>query len=678
MPLSNSLWDTLPPELHHHILAHTDPLTRYLHNPTQPFTDAETLRIWTDAFRIDWPGDLHLLPSSGFPNVFTGLLEVRSRQMYERLCTLKPEFTESVQDVHSSWDPENRPEEPFRHFDEHVGFYAARVTGKECDLQTTVEVEFQQKPLWRLVYIPLHREWLDLPEVERVLSECDEDDKIAAAWVLEGVHFTLPSFLKRLLDRLKSSTSFQRNYLNNPHFLARLHQELLPFTDVFALSPYEISRVQSLKPREKDFRTCIHLLHHTLHIQFQYDRLLPCLSAMNHVQTIEWIRSTLLQTTYIQNSDLILAAARFGSLEAVKYTQPFNGRLRSRRALHLACVNGHLEVAKYLKGFGRYWVAPKTVDEAAGNGMLDVVRWLTEEVGEVKGTTGAMDSAARNGHLEVVKYLHECRQEGGTREGMTWAAIEGHVDILRWLHEKRGEEMDVEKGLRGAIREGHVASVKWILDEYLKGEIPGSVQQLIDAFLKDNPVEPTAGQFDVLEYLHTRSQTSSSPSISPSWFPHAANLGLLKHVKWLAQAVSLLSTLHIRTAIIRAASKGHLQVLEWIHDTYCPSHSDPQTSNEPSPCLLSIFTTPLSQALLNAHIPTALYLHSHLSPAALKQLEISKLLNVCIEERNFDGVRFLVRVLGASRSEMGGKMGGGRWVSEFWERAERSDRLKME
>ncbi|KAJ1552301.1 hypothetical protein HK405_011851 [Cladochytrium tenue] len=42
--------------------------------------------VWLDAFDLDWPGDLTLLPpASGLPNQHQGLLRVRSQSMYERL-----------------------------------------------------------------------------------------------------------------------------------------------------------------------------------------------------------------------------------------------------------------------------------------------------------------------------------------------------------------------------------------------------------------------------------------------------------------------------------------------------------------------------------------------------------------------------------------------------------------
>ncbi|KAJ3305765.1 hypothetical protein HDU76_004950 [Blyttiomyces sp. JEL0837] len=48
--------------------------------------------IWNEAFDQDWQGDLELLPQDGIPTIFNGLGKVKSRSMYNRLCSLRPDL----------------------------------------------------------------------------------------------------------------------------------------------------------------------------------------------------------------------------------------------------------------------------------------------------------------------------------------------------------------------------------------------------------------------------------------------------------------------------------------------------------------------------------------------------------------------------------------------------------
>lgn len=54
-----------------------------------------------------------------------------------------------------------------------------------------------------------------------------------------------------------------------------------------------------------------------------------------------------------------------------------------------------------------------------------------------------MESAAYNGHLKVVQFLNKNRREVCTKRGIKNAIRFGHVHVLRWLFENRAERVTV-------------------------------------------------------------------------------------------------------------------------------------------------------------------------------------------------------------------------------------------
>ncbi|KAJ3315522.1 hypothetical protein HDU76_002171, partial [Blyttiomyces sp. JEL0837] len=90
---SSSLWDSLPQELKDNVFAFCDPLTLYI-NGLLPLSDTHKDRNRT--FEMSWKADLTLLPTFGFPTLFNGLCKVTSRNLYERLCILRPDLDHRV------------------------------------------------------------------------------------------------------------------------------------------------------------------------------------------------------------------------------------------------------------------------------------------------------------------------------------------------------------------------------------------------------------------------------------------------------------------------------------------------------------------------------------------------------------------------------------------------------
>ncbi|KAJ3316623.1 hypothetical protein HDU76_001665 [Blyttiomyces sp. JEL0837] len=88
-----SPWDTLPTDTKKKLLQNASLLTRYLNNI---LTDDEIKfhenEIWNEAFKMNWDGDLALLPADHLPSIRTGLANVTDKEMYYRFCALRPDL----------------------------------------------------------------------------------------------------------------------------------------------------------------------------------------------------------------------------------------------------------------------------------------------------------------------------------------------------------------------------------------------------------------------------------------------------------------------------------------------------------------------------------------------------------------------------------------------------------
>ncbi|KAJ3294901.1 hypothetical protein HDU76_006911 [Blyttiomyces sp. JEL0837] len=91
---STSLWDTLPIEIKSYIISKCDSFTRYLNNDiTDEELEQNGNEIWNIVFQMDLVDfDLKLLRLHYLPKIYNGLALVRSEQMYQNLCQLKPDL----------------------------------------------------------------------------------------------------------------------------------------------------------------------------------------------------------------------------------------------------------------------------------------------------------------------------------------------------------------------------------------------------------------------------------------------------------------------------------------------------------------------------------------------------------------------------------------------------------
>ncbi|KAJ3267585.1 hypothetical protein HDU76_011725, partial [Blyttiomyces sp. JEL0837] len=82
-----SHWDALPYEIQQQVLNNTDFLTRFVSNMLTPIEKYRN-EIWKDVARMDWSGNLKILPANGLPTIDNGLDLVTSRSMYKDFVIL--------------------------------------------------------------------------------------------------------------------------------------------------------------------------------------------------------------------------------------------------------------------------------------------------------------------------------------------------------------------------------------------------------------------------------------------------------------------------------------------------------------------------------------------------------------------------------------------------------------
>ncbi|KAJ3281493.1 hypothetical protein HDU76_008916, partial [Blyttiomyces sp. JEL0837] len=90
---SYSLWDYLPTEIKEYIFNYADILTVFLNGQlSDDEIENQATEIWNYAFEHDGDGDLAKLPMEGLPTIKNGLCKARSRSIYHRLCSLRPDL----------------------------------------------------------------------------------------------------------------------------------------------------------------------------------------------------------------------------------------------------------------------------------------------------------------------------------------------------------------------------------------------------------------------------------------------------------------------------------------------------------------------------------------------------------------------------------------------------------
>jgi ankyrin repeat protein len=458
-------------------------LNKYLDNTKLELQQNQHLgqEIWRIAFEIEWQGDLSVLPKKHLPNIQNGLLSVKTRSMYHRLCRIAPEIV-------------------------------------NYDIGDDIE-----HPPCRFINIPLRRLWLDLIDITP--NDKLEDYVMYAAhgghldWIRHLVNMgaykpsdyelfdiNVMAFAARsgslelllyLIEqgcRVDAKTIEHAALTGHLHLIEFLHRDYSRiFTTKVFVAAARCGNLDMVKFCHKHQVPCD-------------DRVLEAAAIEGHAEILEYIHTNGLANDITSCMEI---GARKGNLELVKFLhERFNAG--AGNAPVRAASRGHLEIVKYMLkhypedcrkklkfrnicGLVRgersllpickylhehleeafdipqdaYYKQYANVYMAAYDGFLDVLKFLIEVRGEPI-NHGAIDRASISGHLDIVKYLHSIPTATCTTFAMDGAASGGKLEVVQFLHENRKEGCTF-KAVDIAAEKGHLDVVRYLLENRDEG-----------------------------------------------------------------------------------------------------------------------------------------------------------------------------------------------------------------
>jgi hypothetical protein len=496
-PTSSSLWSLLPTELHQLIFTHTDLLTRYLNNLVPDASHHDAHQIWITAFETDWEGDLSCLPASGFPNVFTGLLKVRTRRMYRGLCRLKPEYMEQIRNAHQAHDGDADTEEllgvvvaglgvvkeePFRSLDEQVGGFVCEIGGGGDAFKDHVK-SCREPVLYRLLNVAMYRGWMDvvfgfdegpdedgtssastaresgslsslslsrsqIPDLKHLNDTWSHHPVRIASLVQHSIHFVYPKLLNYIIkNNLISPTILSRKY----HASTTICLRNLVILDhnIHDIDTYDLERIECLHPRESDMLELLEVLR----TEFQLKLTVVENGGVYGRDMIQWTHN------------LMNSLAALGHLEATQWVvkqieQNSIGSL-NRRSSFASGVSGAAN--RNSGGGGSLFQNGDMVVAAARFGRLDMVQYAHSINGRLRARR-ALHFAASYGQIEVCRFLSQFPKYWVQRSTMVNATAHGYLEAVEWLRGRYPKLRGTFGGVVRAVQAGHLEVVRWWLD----------------------------------------------------------------------------------------------------------------------------------------------------------------------------------------------------------------------
>jgi hypothetical protein len=612
-----SLWDILPFDVTELIFKYCDILTLYLNHAIRPSVPSRLLdktaatspsgipenlarQIWNTALETDWDGDLRLLPQhAGFPDIFSGLLNVRSRDIYQRLCAFKPEFSEYLITAAEQEDLDTlHSYEDYCHLPSVQQSSDSNVCERNKLLDDALEESLRLRYLnhdrqlnrrrgnhaahyflshfhhtqsHRLLLIPLHHGWFDLiPKHQRQL-------RCPKALLNLSVYFGFHRLFDHVYPMDPSNAS--------DHSRAQLIQVIevaLSFWNTEKSSKdashYHYDQQHYLQTHEEAYIHILQTLFHDLsystlqeseHILFN---LLCAASKTGLPRLYRFLEShpslvNILSNNSNNNSILsvpvrpFLCAVAEGQMEMMEYLYPK--------------VDRRLEFAHH--GF---------LESAAQQGRLDVLKYAWERQGEFRAyksgwSEEVVDAAAKGGHLKVLKWLFEMKNAGsvmgGASGGELWGegseailgkvVINGYVDILEYLIGVKPSlisHLSMARFKLAATR-GHGNVVRWFYENCQRYWPEVILSPLSSAS------SPTTTKKERINNLN-----SIGPQIriffSQFLFHHGLNKFIrtndIETIRYLYDRHVLQDSdfqeAHLRLAI----QHGSLEILQWMNDTF--------------------------------------------------------------------------------------------------------------
>lgn len=213
-----------------------------------------------------------------------------------------------------------------------------------------------------------------------------------------------------------------------------------------------------------------------------------------------------------------------------------------KRAVILACQNGHLATVRYLHTLpvdtGRFaYCKHKVVCAAAAGGHVPILEYLCVEcdICCVQCMDAALVEAAVRGHQCVVRYLCEAGASpcAHNNSALIYACAAGHVAVVRFLCElplSRGVQPNVanNKPLLLAVKCGHLSIVRYLCELPLERGVDPSALIVTAA---------RCGNSHIVEYLCEGESAANQHAalmscVDVTFFKSPANFQKCKAVVW--------------------------------------------------------------------------------------------------------------------------------------------------
>ncbi|GMF12523.1 unnamed protein product [Phytophthora lilii] len=317
---------------------------------------------------------------------------------------------------------------------------------------------------------------------------------------------------------------------------------------------------------------CNYLRSEVHYYQFQFSKSLRAAVTRGELEIVQWVLEHFSACT--AGEEVVEQAARCGRLEILQYLLEYGRRGQcddetvnvvtwGGEDIVNAIEAGHGEVARWLyentSDAERDW--SRAMGFAARQGDMSLVQWLLDGIykTELHLPPPLMNDAAAGGHMEMLQWIFQQGYGGCSDRALEGAARNGRLDMVKWLVE-HGILKGGREAMQVACGEGHLSIVQWILKrkwvQYLQFAMNCAVR---------------SGHLDIVHYM-----CEAGVGMEPSrMMVEAASSGQLGVVQWLHDkfgSATLFPAVDSsrrgcsrHTAMDRAASNGHLNVLEFLH-----------------------------------------------------------------------------------------------------------------
>jgi hypothetical protein len=223
---------------------------------------------------------------------------------------------------------------------------------------------------------------------------------------------------------------------------------------------------------------------------------------------------------------------------------------------------------KYLHPMLRHKLFADTLVHAARRGELSAVQWLMDEYLPTGRVRHAVESAARHGHLHILQWLREHHDDRviWRRKDLLLAVKGDHFETAKWLFKHVPSELsdrDVVRMVGCALDNENLALLNWMSELGPAAHVSPSVFLQCPGSSSFLSAAVGSGRIDSAQWFYAH---GSVQLVDGQAILHAAESGRLKIIKWVFDHWAIDDKItDVGTAITNAAWKGHLDIVNYLH-----------------------------------------------------------------------------------------------------------------